>query len=588
MRVFVILNQGKGCLPFEIHAGEALLFGRSAHCDIVINDARASREHCQVVLVSREEGWSVNDLGSSNGTYVGGFRIKGPTMLPFGKSLFLCGREVVFEPYDGKNHPFRRCGGCGNLVRKDLLSNAGQRGLPRNLCPDCRKAIRAGSTKRASKEDERTLRSLSFSVNDIEGMGGRKRKIFATEPTYHIKGYAIRERVADDRTGAVYLGKHDKTGESVLIRTVDIGQESEEQFIDEVKAVASINHPSMVRIIDFGKSEGQFYIAQEHVEGIDMRSYVKGRGPLPLSEALRAVKQISSVLGAHHGKGVVHVNLKPSNILRTKDGRYLLSEFGLAKLIAKARTDLTGSGVAFRTVRYSSPERLRHETPLDGRADLYSLGACLAFFVTGSSPFQGVNAFDVENRHPREVVGNLRRLVQGPPAFFDLLTTMLAIERDARPEDSTELIKLIGQVEDALQSAQLEDPAREEESTVRGAFQGREAFLKIIYKLEKAKVSGEFRIRGIFGLRTVDGQMWLRNGAIVWAQQKLRRGLDAAKELLGLENGTYTFKHKASARGVGSMKSIQPSTVIAELEKQKAVVDEFLSTDWVDEIDWND
>ncbi len=586
MRVFVILNQGKGCLPFEIHPGEALLFGRSAHCDIVINDARASREHCQVVMVGLKEGWSVNDLGSANGTYVGGFRIRGPTMLPFGKSLFICGREVVFEPFDGLNHPFRRCGGCGNLVRKDLLANSGQKGMPRNLCQDCRKAIRSGGTRRAGKEAERTMRSLSFSVDELAGMG-RKRKIFATEPTYSVKGYSIRERVADDKTGAVYLGRHEASGEEVIIRTLDIDQESQASFLDEVQAVASINHPSMVRIIDFGKSKGFYFLAQEHVPGVDMRSHVKGHGPLGLDEALKAVKQISSVLGAHHAKGVVHVNLKPANILRTKDGRYLLSEFGLAKLISKMRSDLTGSGVAFRTVRYSSPERLRHDGPLDGRADIYSLGATLAFFVTGSSPFQGVNAFDVENRDPAEVVGNLRKQLQAPEAFFDLLTRMLAIERDDRPADSSELIKLIGKVEGALQSALFEKPESDEESSVRGAFQGHDQLLKVLFKLEKARVSGEFRMRGIFGLRTIDGQLWLKDGTIVWAQQKARRGLEAAKELLGLENGTYVLTHSPSPR-VGSMQSITPSQLAEEIQKQKAVVDEFLSTDWVDEIDWND
>ncbi|MER3487900.1 MAG: serine/threonine-protein kinase, partial [Chloroflexota bacterium] len=161
------------------------------------------------------------------------------------------------------------------------------------------------------------------------------------------------------------------------------------RFRQEALAAASLNHPNVVAVYDFGEDAQGPFIVMELVDGEDLASLVRRTGPLPPRQAARLGAEIARALAAAHARGIVHRDVKSSNVLVTRDGRVKVTDFGIARALAEAQ--LTLPGMTLGSVHYFSPEQARGE-PATEASDVYALGIVLFELLTGRRPWEGDSA----------------------------------------------------------------------------------------------------------------------------------------------------------------------------------------------------
>jgi eukaryotic-like serine/threonine-protein kinase len=226
----------------------------------------------------------------------------------------------------------------------------------------------------------------------------------------HLGRYEIVSEVGRGAMGSVYKARDPKIDRFVAIKTVLLHQsviheqqEFRRRFFVEAKAAGRLLHPGIVAVFDVGEEPetNDPYIVMEYIEGHTLREVLANNDKkLPLGDALRITQELAEALDYAHALGVVHRDIKPANVLITKDGQAKISDFGIAQLDL---THMTLPGRVLGTPAYMSPEQLEGEQ-VDGRSDLFSLGAILYTALTGYRPFQGNSAttvcFKVANRDP--------------------------------------------------------------------------------------------------------------------------------------------------------------------------------------------
>lgn len=199
--------------------------------------------------------------------------------------------------------------------------------------------------------------------------------------------------------GAVYLAQQSRPRRQVAVKVLLPAAKLKphqlaaflERFRRETDAAASLEHPNIMPVHEYGERDGLAYLVMPYISGGTLRDVMEREGPLSLDKAAYYLDQVAAALDFAHARGVIHRDIKPANILMTPEGRLLLTDFGLVKVIADgqaAQTRLTGEGAPVGTPDYMSPEQVMGDE-VDGRADLYSLGVILYQMVTGSTPFQG-------------------------------------------------------------------------------------------------------------------------------------------------------------------------------------------------------
>jgi serine/threonine protein kinase len=222
--------------------------------------------------------------------------------------------------------------------------------------------------------------------------------------------YEVVAELGRGAMGVVYKARDPKIDRFVAVKTISLlGQDAEEEreyrerFFQEAQAAGRLLHPGIVTVFDVGEEPEcrDPYIVMEYVTGQSLNGLLSGEGgQLPINTALRLTEEIAEALDYAHAQGVVHRDIKPANILVTTEGRAKITDFGIAKL---NRADLTLPGHALGSPAYMAPEQLNGE-PVDGRADLFSLGVILYSMLTGYRPFQGSGVttvcFKVANHVP--------------------------------------------------------------------------------------------------------------------------------------------------------------------------------------------
>jgi len=169
-----------------------------------------------------------------------------------------------------------------------------------------------------------------------------------------------------------------------------------ERFRREAHAAARLSHPNAVTIYDFLEEQGEHYLIMEYVDGVNLKQYLAQKGRLAPGEAVQIAGQICSVLQVAHTQGFIHRDIKPQNIMITRDGQAKLTDFGIVRVMEAA--GLTNTGIVLGTADYLSPEQARGE-PLSPASDLYSLGVVLYEMLAGRPPFVGSSAVQVAMQH---------------------------------------------------------------------------------------------------------------------------------------------------------------------------------------------
>lgn len=204
-------------------------------------------------------------------------------------------------------------------------------------------------------------------------------------------GYGIQAKLGQGGMGTVYLAQHPRLPRMVALKLLDrdlyTDDELRRRFELEANIVAELDHPGIVGIYDRGLHEGHLWIAMQYVRGADA---ARGHGSLSVDRALRIITQTGEALDYAHGRGVLHRDVKPANILLAepesgRDERAILTDFGIARLVDATR--LTATGTVTATLAYASPEQLCGD-PTDHRSDQYSLGCTLFALLAGHAPFE--------------------------------------------------------------------------------------------------------------------------------------------------------------------------------------------------------
>ena len=212
--------------------------------------------------------------------------------------------------------------------------------------------------------------------------------------------YEIIEEVGRGGMAIVYLAKCLVLNRYVAIKVLRPEFRDDEDFIKrfkiEAQSAGNLTHPNIVSIYDVGNEGDVEYIIMEYVEGITLKQYLSAKGALPEKEAVDFAAQICSGLEHAHKKGIVHKDIKPENILITKEGILKITDFGIAKALNQGT--ITTGGLAMGSVHYFSPEQARGSY-IDAKTDIYSVGVLLYEMVTGRRPFEGESAISVAMQH---------------------------------------------------------------------------------------------------------------------------------------------------------------------------------------------
>jgi eukaryotic-like serine/threonine-protein kinase len=203
-----------------------------------------------------------------------------------------------------------------------------------------------------------------------------------------------------------------------------------ERFRREARALAQLNHPNIVTVIDRGEFEGRQFIVFEHVDGETLKQLVDREGRQPVDEALALVHQVARGLAFAHEHGIVHRDVKPHNILIDEDGVAKVTDFGIARSLEPA-DGLTETGTLLGTSEYIAPEQASGH-PVDERSDQYSLGAVLYELLTGEPPYGGENFMVVAMKHIQEPIPSVREV---RPDVSPRLDAIIVRAMAKRPED---------------------------------------------------------------------------------------------------------------------------------------------------------
>ena len=260
-----------------------------------------------------------------------------------------------------------------------------------------------------------------------------------------IGRFEILELIGQGAMGTVYKALDPLIERTVAIKTIPISRlkeeskEFEERFLREAQSAGRLSHPNIVTIYDVGETDDLAYIAMEYLRGTTLRD-IMDRGPMPLDLVMTTALQIAEALAYAHEHGVVHRDIKPSNIVITLPrGQIKLTDFGIAHLV---NSEKTNAGLMLGSPRYMSPEQAMGQT-INGRSDIFSLGAVLYEMITGVYAFAGESLpnilYQVINEIPVSPVGLMPEITS---SFDRIIMRMLNKEAKSRLDASTLILEL--------------------------------------------------------------------------------------------------------------------------------------------------
>lgn len=255
-----------------------------------------------------------------------------------------------------------------------------------------------------------TCPSCQADVMDVDIKCGQCGALLASTGAHRMIGqivlgtYEIVDVLGQGGMSVVFKARHTLTNQEVALKILPpelaAHAQVKSRFVEEAKALAALDHPNIVHLYNFGQDDGSFVLAMQYVQGQTWERLIMTNARLDWRASVRIAIDVLSALEYAHSRGVVHRDMKPSNVLiRAHDHIATVMDFGIAKMTTSTR--LTATGQTMGTVRYMSPEQVRGQD-VDFRTDIYSLGATLYESLVGDSPFLGDTQFEIMTKHLSE------------------------------------------------------------------------------------------------------------------------------------------------------------------------------------------
>jgi eukaryotic-like serine/threonine-protein kinase len=237
--------------------------------------------------------------------------------------------------------------------------------------------------------------------------------------------YELHRRLGRGGMAEVYLARDQMLDRPVAVKVLFPALATDPGFVErfrrEAQSAAALNHPNIVSVYDWGEANGTYFIVMEYVEGESLAEMIHAQTRLHPDRAAEIGSDMASALGFAHRNGVVHRDVKPGNVLITRDGDVKVADFGIARAISDSSDQaLTKTGSVMGTATYFSPEQARGAN-VDQRSDIYALGCVIYEMITGRPPFSGENAVAIAYKHVQEAVVPPRRIDPALPETLEAI-----------------------------------------------------------------------------------------------------------------------------------------------------------------------
>lgn len=284
--------------------------------------------------------------------------------------------------------------------------------------------------------------------------------------------YKIQSLIGQGGMAAVYKAHDPNLHRSVAIKVIhphlSDNPEFFRRFEEEATAVAQLRHPNIVQVYDFAHDEGMYYMVMEFVMGETLQTRLKrlneSKRLLSIQEAITFTAEICEAAHFAHERGMIHRDIKPANIMLDVNGRAILMDFGIARMVDASQH--TATGTVLGTAMYMPPEQIQG-LQIDARADIYSIGITLFEMLSGKPPFEADSAMTLMMMHLNDPVPDLQQIQSStPPGLVVITNKALAKNRDQRYQSANEMAAALRQLPDQPQTAVPAAPAPAPDATI--------------------------------------------------------------------------------------------------------------------------
>lgn len=435
--VFQLILADEPDNPINLPVDLAIIIGRGENCDVRISDPSTSRVHCRVI--AQAGCVRLFDAGSRWGTFVNNARVS-ECVLKHGDRVRVGETVLVFHVQSNSHHttlkprPEHVSQAFGSSVA--MANDSGQPPLTTDNIPSV------------------SSRS-SDAINPLRWPG----RLIASElvgTTFHR--YHVRKLIAETRSGIVFGAESPDVGTPVVLKvfrsSLNTSQTEEQRFTRAIRLMFGQRHPNIVELLNGGYWGGLYFTVCEFIHGISASELIRKIGVLgmvPCERVLSIAKDLCQALRFAEKLGVVHRNIKPSNVLLRRDNASaMLNDLILSRCVETSGEQLTQAGDVVGDVNYMSPEQLGSGFPLDHRSDIFQLGAMLYELLSGQPPFSsGTVASTIDRVLSTDPISLRSRNLSVPTSVESIILKMLEKNPMNRYQSAVELdidLKRISQV----------------------------------------------------------------------------------------------------------------------------------------------